>query len=264
METKTIKITPAIARTMLSKNSINRPLKQMTVDIYTREMMAGLWREETGESIKFATDGSLLDGQHRLHSVINSNATLNFLVVENLDKEIFKFIDTGTKRTPGDVFYTAGYSNGVRLASGLRKYYLLKIEQTHHSKAPSNGELIDLYLAREKFWNAAATMSNDWYRKERLLTTSDFMGFYAYFYDIDQGMAFEFMEKLGLGDNLNSDSPIKLLRNKLILGKSSHKFKLSLNERSALIIKTWNYFRKNVVIKNLVFSPKREEFPIAI
>ena len=69
-------------------------------------------------------------------------------------------------------------------------------------------------------------MSDEWYRKERLLTTSELIGFYAYFYDIDEDMAFEFMEKLGTGDNLDNNNPIKLLRNKLILSSSSLKMKL--------------------------------------
>ena len=53
METKTLRITPKTAKIMLKKNAVNRPLKKMTIEIYTRQMMRGLWREETGEAIKF-------------------------------------------------------------------------------------------------------------------------------------------------------------------------------------------------------------------
>lgn len=263
MKTSVITVTPETAKKMLYKNAVNRPLKEMTVDIYTRQMMAGLWREETGEAIKLATDGSLLDGQHRLYAVVNANVVLKFLLVEGLDKEIFKVLDTGTKRTAGDALYTAGYSNAVRLAAAIRKYYMLKIHQTHHSKAPSNSEIVDIYVQRQKFWNSVDDMAEQWYRKQRLLNTSELVGFYAYFYDINEDMAFEFMEKLATGDNLTSDNPISLLRNKLILSKSAPKMRLNANTRAAFIIKVWNHFRNGTTVKNLIFDSRKEKFPIA-
>lgn len=264
MYTKTVKVTPEMAKEWLTKkNKVNRPLKQMTVDIYTRYMSLGLWREETAETIKFGQDGYLRDGQHRLHAVVNANVTLNFLVAYDLPNDIFTVLDTGTKRTAGDVLCSEGIKNGNKIAAGVRKYYMLKIAQIHHSKAPSNGEINELYLSRQKTWDGIIEMAEKWYRKERLISTSEMIGFYGHFYDINQDDAFEFMEKLCSGDNIEPNSPIKLLRSKLVLAKSP-KLKLNPTERTALIIKTWNYFRNKTVVSKLYFDSKREKFPTAI
>ena len=85
METKTLRITPETAKIMLKKNAVNRPLKKMTIEIYTRQMMRGLWREETGEAIKFEPMDLFWMDEHRLHSVVNANVALNFLVINGLD-----------------------------------------------------------------------------------------------------------------------------------------------------------------------------------
>lgn len=263
MTSNVVTITPDIARTMLEKNSINRPLKRMTVSKYTRQMMKGLWMENTGEAIKFASDGSLLDGQHRLNAVVNANVTLNFLVIKGLDKEIFKVLDTGTKRTASDALHVAGLSNATKLSAGIKKYYLFKINEIHHSKTPTNEEIINIYNKNPQFWDDVVRMASDWYRKERLIVESELIGFYAYFYDIDPDQAFNFMEKIGTGENIDSDSPIKLLRHKLILAKSARRMKLTALMRTALIIKTWNYIRRNTTVKYLVFDPSKEDLPIA-
>ncbi len=263
MYTKIVEVTPQIALEWLAKNKVNRPLKRMTVDIYTRYMSTGLWREDTAETIKFGIDGFLRDGQHRLHAVVKSNTTIKFLVAYDLPNDIFTVLDTGTKRTAGDVLSAEGIKSGAKIAGGMNKYYLLKIGQTHHSKKASNAEINNLYLSRMKFWNAVIEMTDKWYKKEILLSPSDMIGFYGYFYDIDQDDTFEFMEKLCTGDNLEPNSPIKLLRSRLILSKTP-RMKLTPLERTALIIKTWNYFRKGITVGKLTYDPKKEKFPVAV
>ncbi len=50
---------------------------------YANAMKSGEWKYN-GESIKVCTDGSLLDGQHRLEACIESGVTFDTLLVTNL------------------------------------------------------------------------------------------------------------------------------------------------------------------------------------
>lgn len=60
-----VPIDPATAERWLKANKRNRKLRRGPVLAYARDMAAGNWRL-TGEAIKFAPDGTLLDGQHLL------------------------------------------------------------------------------------------------------------------------------------------------------------------------------------------------------
>ena len=71
-------VTPKIAKEWLEfsekdEEFRNRKLDEARVKQYTSDMKAGRWQSETGENIKFAPDGVLIDGQHRLHSIIRAN-----------------------------------------------------------------------------------------------------------------------------------------------------------------------------------------------
>ena len=61
-------VTPDMAKRWLSKNTGNRPVKKAKVAQYARDMTEGRW-EITGEAVKFAQSGRLIDGQNRLHAV---------------------------------------------------------------------------------------------------------------------------------------------------------------------------------------------------
>ena len=87
-------------------------------------------------------------------------------------------------------------------------------------------------------------------------------GFYAFFFDINPIHANEFFEQLTSGNDIKHNA-IKLLRNKLFDDKLSNK-KLSIPTKHALLIKTWNYYRKNQQIKILKYDADTEQFPKAI
>ena len=78
------------SREWLGFNTHNRNLRQRQCSASctsTRpDMEAGNW-QWNGESIKFAEDGTLLDGQHRLAAIAESGVTLPVLVVRGLPNE---------------------------------------------------------------------------------------------------------------------------------------------------------------------------------
>lgn len=70
-----MQVTPEIAKRWLTRNPRNRVARPATVARYARDMAAGKWHLD-GSPIRFDATGTLLDGQHRLAAIIESEATI--------------------------------------------------------------------------------------------------------------------------------------------------------------------------------------------
>lgn len=270
MKTEVKLITPAIAEEMLKHNNMNRLALPERILEYSRIMNAGQWREETGEAIKIAIDGTLLDGQQRLIALVKAKVSLNFLVITGLEKDVFRVLDTGKTRNAGDIFHIAGVPNAKNTASIISRYLDLKKGTTAFAEIKSlyslkttKSELLSLYYKRSKFWDGVYLMAQSWYRQSsHILKTAEYGGLFAYFSDINSESAFLFLDNLGNGTNLSEKNPIKQLREKLIFSKINPKFNLTANQRLALIYKAWNLFRDGKEISYLKFNPETDNFPI--
>lgn len=116
-------ITPARAKEMLESNISNRRLTDSTVKTYARDMAEGRWAVN-GEAIQFASDGTLLNGQHRLSAIVLSGVTVPMLVIRGLPKRTQETMDAGKKRNAVDNFTLRGESHTRTLASIARKITL--------------------------------------------------------------------------------------------------------------------------------------------
>ena len=112
-------ISPQRAETMLSKNLRNRNMAQSVVANYARQMSEGRWLLN-GDAIRFAVDGTLLDGQHRLAGIILSGVTLQCWVGRGFTDEAQLTMDAQRKRTAGDHLALIGIADGNKLASVVR------------------------------------------------------------------------------------------------------------------------------------------------
>lgn len=121
METKVVTITPEMAREWLTRNMQgNRPVLKTTVHNYARQMKAGTWNL-THQGIAFDEDGVLVDGQHRLHAIIEANVPVKMNVTYNVHREqgeVFT-IDMGRKRTYANVAQMSGITDPVYKYCGI-------------------------------------------------------------------------------------------------------------------------------------------------
>lgn len=106
-------IDPATARRYLGANRDNRKVKRGRVATYARQMTQGQWLV-TGDPVRFDADGRLLDGQHRLLAIVESETTQTMVVIRDLPPESFQVIDSGLPRTFADAL-------GVGVPSPLAK-----------------------------------------------------------------------------------------------------------------------------------------------
>lgn len=118
-------IGPDEASTLLKANTSNRPLTRSNVVALASAMTRGEW-VLNGETIIFSPDGTLMQGQHRLHAIIKSGVTVPLLLVRGIQFDAFSTLDLGRKRSVGDVLNIHGEVNANVLASALRSIGLIE------------------------------------------------------------------------------------------------------------------------------------------
>lgn len=101
---RSMHVTPTIAREWLKRNLGNRPVKPTHVARLADAIRRGLWKM-TGDAIRFSTTGKLIDGQHRLHAIIEAEVGVNCVVMFGLGDDIFDVIDSGSGRSKADVVF---------------------------------------------------------------------------------------------------------------------------------------------------------------
>lgn len=135
-------ITPGLADAMLKSNTNNRNLRATHVNEMVRDMQAGKF-QMNGDAIRFDRNGTLLDGQHRLHAISKSGRAQTMLVIEGLDPESMKTIDGGVKRTNGDRLSIHGVKNGAMVAAMISILNVLARNNFNVRMTPQ--EIFDVY-----------------------------------------------------------------------------------------------------------------------
>ena len=139
VDVKLESITPELATEWLTKNTSNRGLRDQAVLQYARDMLMDRWLL-TGETIKFDTEGKLLDGQHRLEAIVKCNRTVPMFVARGLEPDAQKVMDTNLKRTTGDMLKLQGFTNHMTLAAVVRlaMTYQTNVPPTRRKSTASN------------------------------------------------------------------------------------------------------------------------------
>lgn len=100
-----MQISPDVAKLILletncntGEDATNRTLKKRNVNFLARAIEEGSWKRHAG-SIKFDTNGTLIDGQHRLTAIAQSGEILPIIVELGCDVGTAPAIDQGDNRT---------------------------------------------------------------------------------------------------------------------------------------------------------------------
>lgn len=272
-----------MAREYLTFNTLNRPIKERRIRSYAELMRKGMWKMN-GESIKFSTFGRLLDGQNRLHAIIQADIPVLMLVVRGLDDVTQETMDIGANRNLSDILRLRGEHNTSNLAAVIRALYIWdnfpeeSPETTRRRIVGSSGQ-----------WGAWATLSNttlvdyfdnnaetcrdlcvktDRMRRTTKIPTSVWAPLMHQMELIDAEDAKDFVHRvenlLPSPTNFGEEDPIiRFLKAKerLMVG---HGKTTNLTELSALLVKTWNLYREGMPISRLYWrsgGAKPEAFP---
>src|SRR5260370_4580823 len=76
-------VTPAKAESYWETNELDRSVRKNLVERYAAIMMEGGWHLN-GETVKFDWNDVLIDGQHRLLAIVESDTAVDMVVVRGL------------------------------------------------------------------------------------------------------------------------------------------------------------------------------------
>lgn len=262
-------ITPAIAQGLLDHhNTHNRPLNRVRVTSLAADMTAGRWAVN-GETIKVATDGTLLDGQHRLAAIVLSGVAVRILVVRNVAPDAQDTMDTGGKRSFGNQLSLHGEANASQLAATVRTvwvwlHYADRFAAGTATRPPTSTELLEVLRANPE-------LRDDMPLVRRLGTAANMPGQVAglcvwLLRNVNADDATAFFTALETGVGLQADSPIYLLREHL-LRRPVAGDRMAIRALAALTIKAWNKWRRGepcTALRWVQGGAHPESFPVPV
>jgi len=271
-------ITPEQAEKMLERNPHNRGIKKGRISQFAMDMEDGLWHMN-GVPIIFNHKGELLDGQNRLHAIIRAGISIEAVVITGITQEAFQTIDTGSRRTGADVLTIYGLSTtkARKLAPLLRKINYETIGYKGSAWSANSGVytahtyvsvrdyltnqlMVEFYINNQQEIDDVYDFCIQHDKKVRKVIS--FPLYMLAFYNlrkINLKEAESFCEKLATGNIAEPDSPVYLLREKLLHLKNSMTDKVPSWHYPALIYKAWNYYRRRKPLVKLYISVNEKE-----
>lgn len=263
-EVEIIEVSPDLAAEWLGANTHNRNLRRNVVMAYAADMGDRQWTFN-GEAVKFADDGSLLDGQHRLQAIIEADVILPLLVVRGLAPIAQETVDGGAKRKFSDVLKLRGEVNAEHLAAITRRVTLweagarrseINIQSTN---AQMTATLVKYPWLRDIVTPARLTAEGS-----DLVPSVTGLCWWL-FTRIDGEDADYFMARLRDGQNLGEHDPVYQLRQAIgrtrVGGAVGSRSPMYL---TAITIKAWNAYRQGVQVARIKYQPggaNPEKFP---
>lgn len=99
MSTEKIYVTPEMADKWLDGPVKNRPLSDMRVSLYSDAMSRGEWQYNPADAICFNTNDVLINGQHRMWAIVESQTSQWFAVATDVEDLAQDVMDQGYRRT---------------------------------------------------------------------------------------------------------------------------------------------------------------------
>lgn len=135
-------ITPKMAKSMIENSNImNRPLSRNQVLKLAADMQNGNWML-THQGIAISENGNVIDGQHRLHAIIEADTPVRMFVARNVQENVFAAIDSGVQRSNAHRWAVEGKRNTVALSAALKVFGVLeatgRISQYTFGNAPKS------------------------------------------------------------------------------------------------------------------------------
>jgi len=264
MQSEVETISPLLAAQMLENNKHNRPLDKRRSMSLANAIKRGEW-VVNGDAIRFATDGQLLDGQHRLMGIVLSGKSVDTLVVRGLPPETFTTIDLNRKsRNPRDVLALSHVPHYTQAAPIARLIYLLESTGNPYHAHPETAPTVDQVLAVAQRPEVAKAVDVAVHLKAcRRMFPPALLGlaYYTFAKDSEEHAA-AFFRKLETGAGLEVDSPILALRERVANDRSNNA-KLRPIERAGLMFKAFKFYRQGVPLRVMKTPTNTKSSPYA-
>lgn len=255
MECRILLVTPEMASEWLRNNPRNRPLNLRVVDDYARTMTRREW-VLNGEAVKISSDGTLLDGQHRLSAIVKSGIAVKMLVLFEMDPETQDTMDGGRRRTVGNVLAIHGESNVNVVGAVARRvwHWDQGNKRFANFQNPSTAELLKVLSKYPSIRRSAeiGTRTNKSYRPAGASVT----GFaHHLLLPIDDGDCAVFFAQLETGAELHQGHPILTLRSRLQRDRDTQK-RVPFHTAVAMYVRAWNALREGRDLSAIIQAPE--------
>ncbi|CAN0522399.1 unnamed protein product [Laminaria digitata] len=240
LTSRVIEIDPASAQAILAdRNQGNRPPKPNKVQQFAADMTKARWGV-TGDTIKFAPDGRLLDGQNRLAACVRADKPFVTHVVFGIDPQLFGRMDIGKPRNAADVLHIAGYKYASTLASALRWAYLL--DTNPYNRETLQPEFV-LELARNHYADIEPFLQNGRSVNRQYAHPAGQVAALIYkFSKSDSAKAQDFVRAWLSGQRNGKYQIIDTMQALLHSQKANNNGRIHELTRAAVIVKAWNIF----------------------
>lgn len=269
MRAEKILVTPALAKQWLENNfNSNRDITWSRVVFFKNLILKGKFKC-IAQGLTFSWFGDLMDGQHRLHGVIEANTPVEMWVVVGEDPANFYLYDDHRPRSVGDVLSTVGVKHGGSVAAIFKKVLDLVKTSPEGYSAIGHRKWSTYNKAQAIAWataeeNKAVLFEISEYLKakkdlQELRTAPSILGaLYYIFWQVNPKDTREFFASLRDGANLSATSPIHWCRKTLITLRDDFKRKYWQAPPQfvypSVIIRAWNDWRAGRRV--------REKYPI--
>jgi len=263
-------ITPEIAAEMLAlQNNLRKP-SALRAEKYAGMMRRGAWQGLNGETIKFDTDGCLIDGQHRLLACVMSKATLKSLVVVGVQPapKVTSTIGIGDKRTVAETFDNAGHiKNAHCLAAAVRiafQYDAEKADASFVRELYSFTPFEWLEFAVDRYPELSASVNRIVARMQgSILVPKSFLAWFHYECSNHcKQKADDYCFGVVRGEGLDAGHPALLVKNRLT-EMALRRVVLKRPAMLEMLAQGWNAFAQGKRLKLVRYSHNAEPKPFA-
>lgn len=252
LELRILNVGPDLAAAWLAKNANNRNEARGNKAKISRSMELDDFKF-LGDPVRFDEDGNLLDGQHRLKSIVETGSELPLLVIKGFKPEAQLYMDQGKVRGAGDQIKLAGVAekggnNWAAIARLIIRWDAGDV--LGNLLVPGTAEIIAFCNEHRDQMRRAESAANAQYR--RVGGRRPVAGATFYFAElIDAQLAHKFFRQLATGEDIRLGDPVFALRDTLLKRKGTGGTKLNSNEELSLFVRAWNAARAGIVLQRL-------------
>jgi hypothetical protein len=242
-EQHNVMVTASYAMTVLGAGADpNRTIKEAKVNAFARDMIAGGW-EPNGAPVRLAEDGKLIDGEHRMWSVVRAEeiqpgVAVPMTILTSVPRAMRPTFDTGSTRSFADVLKIEGKATTRTYSSILRYIALYQSGALASQKnvAPTHQEL-EAILTSGDTAHVIESFIENYQRRLRQPSVCGFVYWRAL--RDDEAKAEAWVSGVMTGVDMSVTDPRYLLRERYNEPRAG---KIEAIESMALAIKSWNAF----------------------
>jgi hypothetical protein len=248
-------ITPEQARNILAtRNGKNRAVRPNTVAKIANDIKEGRW-QCTHQGIAFDETNVLIDGQHRLHAIVQANRPCEMLVTYNVSRKTFSVLDCGVSRTASDNLAYANVPRAKLVAPAIKHillYYRFPKRTWSNIPFPTHSEISNFYAQHSDVIDQISALVTETTRQFKKINPTGLA--VACYFAVESGHSLTtistFCHGLGNGAGLSSENPLLIYRQFVINLKRAAPIDRNLQQYStACLIKVFNCWVSNKNMK---------------